>query len=206
MATHATKLSLKAGIEKCPTGIIWLDQITEGGLPRGRPTLLCGNAGCGKTVTAMEFLVRGAMEFNEAGVFVAFEETNKDLVENVASMGFDLKALIARKKIFLDHVRVEPSEIAETGEYDLEGLFIRLGNAIATVGAKRVVLDTIESLFSGFADTNILRAELRRLFQWLKEKGVTAVITAEAGENKLTRHGIEEYVADCVILLDHRVE
>jgi circadian clock protein KaiC len=206
MSTQQLKLAPKIGIAKCLTGITGLDQITEGGLPKGRPTLLCGPAGCGKTVLAMEFLVRGATEFNEPGVFMAFEETDKELGQNVASMGFDLPALCGKKKLFLDYVRVERSEIEEAGEYDLEGLFIRLGNAIEAVGAKRVVLDTIESLFSGFANTNILRAELRRLFRWLKTKGVSAVITAETGDGKLTRHGIEEYVADCVIMLDHRVE
>ena len=194
------------GIEKCPTGIFGLDQITQGGLPKGRPTLICGTAGCGKTILAMEFLVRGATQFDEPGVFMAFEETGGELSKNVASMGFDLPALVARKKLILDHVRVERSEIAETGEYDLEGLFIRLGSAIDAIGAKRVVLDTIESLFSGFSNTNILRAELRRLFGWLKQKGVSAVITAETGDGTITRNGIEEYVADCVILLDHRVE
>jgi circadian clock protein KaiC len=165
VSIHQPKLSPKNGIAKCPTGITGLDQITEGGLPKGRPTLLCGTAGCGKTVLAMEFLVRGATEFNEPGVFMAFEETDKELAENVASMGFDLPALCARKKLFLDYVRVERSEIEETGEYDLEGLFIRLENAINAVSAKRVVLDTIESLFGGFSNTNILRSELRRLFR-----------------------------------------
>jgi circadian clock protein KaiC len=206
VSTRRLKVVPKNGIPKCLTGITGLDQITEGGLPKGRPTLVCGAAGCGKTVLAMEFLVRGATQFNEPGVFMAFEETDKELTENVASMGFDLPALCARKRLFLDYVRVERSEIEETGEYDLGGLFIRLENAINAVGAKRVVLDTIESLFAGFANTNILRAELRRLFRWLKTKGVSAVITAETGDGKLTRHGIEEYVADCVILLDHRVE
>ena len=206
MSTRQPKAAAPHGIAKSLTGITGLDQITEGGLPTGRPTLLCGSAGCGKTVMAMEFLVRGATQFDEPGVFVAFEETDKELSQNVASMGFDIPALCARKKIFIDHVRVDRSEIEETGDYDLEGLFIRLGNAIDTVGAKRVVLDTIEALFSGFTNTNILRAELRRLFAWLKSRGVTAVITAETGEGKLTRQGIEEYVADCVIVLDHRVE
>ena len=206
MARHLGKVAEKPGIAKCPIGITGLDQITEGGLPKGRPTLLCGGAGCGKTILGMEFLVRGIIEFNEPGVFIAFEETDKELAANVSSMGFDLSALISRKKLFVDHVRVDRSEIEETGEYDLEGLFIRLEAAISQVGAKRVVLDTIESLFSGFSNTNILRAELRRLFQWLKSKGVTVIITAETGNGKLTRQGIEEYVADCVILLDHRVE
>lgn len=204
--TSQVKPAVRNGIAKCPTGIFGLDQITEGGLPKGRPTLICGTAGCGKTILAMEFLVRGATEFNEPGVFMAFEETSQELTENVASMGFDLPALVARKKLALDHVRIDRSEIEETGEYDLEGLFIRLESAIQAVGAKRVVLDTIESLFSGFSNTNILRAELRRLFGWLKAKGVSAVITAETGDGTITRNGIEEYVADCVILLDHRVE
>ena len=206
MSSHSPKPVPKNGIAKCQTGIAGLDQITDGGLPKGRPTLVCGTAGCGKTVLAMEFLVRGSTEFNEPGVFMAFEETDQELTENVASMGFDLHKLCAQKKLFLDSVRVERSEIEETGEYDLEGLFIRLESAIKAVGAKRVVLDTIESLFSGFSNTNIMRAELRRLFRWLKSKGVSAIITAETGDGQLTRHGIEEYVADCVILLDHRVE
>jgi len=200
------RLHTFSGIEKCPTGIAGLDQITDGGLPKGRPTLVCGTAGCGKTVLGMEFLVRGATLFNEPGVFVAFEESDKELCQNVASMGFDLAALQARKKLFLDYIRLERSEIQETGDYDLEGLFVRLENAISTVGAKRLVLDTIECLFGCFSDTNVLRAELRRLFRWLKARGVTAIITAESGDAKLTRHGIEEYVADCVILLDHRVQ
>ncbi|HET7133150.1 MAG TPA: circadian clock protein KaiC, partial [Gammaproteobacteria bacterium] len=191
---------------KAPTGIDGLDEITGGGLPRGRPTLICGSAGCGKTLLSMEFLVRGAVEYGEPGVFIAFEETPEELAQNVRSLGFDLDALTARKKIALDHVRVEPSEIHETGEFDLDGLFIRLGLAIDTVHAKRVVLDTIESLFGGFRNQALLRAELRRLFRWLKDKGVTAVITGERGEGTLTRQGLEEYVSDCVILLDHRVQ
>jgi circadian clock protein KaiC len=194
------------GIEKCPTGIAGLDRITEGGLPSGRPTLICGSAGCGKTVLAMEFLVRGAIEFGEPGVFMSFEETSQELAQNVASLGFNLPALCARKKLRMDYVRVERSEILESGAFDLEGLFIRLGTAIDEIGAKRVVLDSIETLFCGFANTQILRAELRRLFTWLKTKGVTAVITAESGDGRVTRDGIEEYVADCVIMLDHRVE
>jgi circadian clock protein KaiC len=196
----------KAGrqLPKAPTGIQGLDEITGGGLPKGRPTLVCGSAGCGKTLLAMEFLVRGATEFNEPGVFMAFEETAKDLTENVASLGFDLKNLIAHKKLVLDFVYIERSEIEETGEYDLEGLFIRLGHAIDSIGAKRVVLDTIESLFAGLPNPLILRAELRRLFRWLKTKGVTAIITGERGEGTLTRQGLEEYVSDCVIVLDHR--
>ncbi|WP_283743867.1 circadian clock protein KaiC [Sideroxydans sp. CL21] len=192
-------------LPKAPTGIQGLDEITGGGLPKSRPTLVCGGAGCGKTLLAMEFLVRGATEFNEPGVFMAFEETARDLTQNTVSLGFDLKDLVARKKIVLDYVYIERSEIEESGEYDLEGLFIRLGTAIDSIGAKRVVLDTIESLFSGLPNPAILRAELRRLFGWLKHKGVTAVITGERGDGMLTRQGLEEYVSDCVIVLDHRV-
>ncbi len=190
---------------KSPTGIQGFDEITDGGLPAGRPTLVCGGAGCGKTLFGMEFLVRGATEFNEPGVFMSFEETNDELTKNVASLGFDLDDLVKNKKIVLEHVHIERSEIEETGEYDLEGLFIRLGYAIDTIGAKRVVLDTIESLFAGLPNQLILRAELRRLFRWLKEKGVTAIITGERGDETLTRQGLEEYVSDCVIMLDHRV-
>src|SRR4249920_1960901 len=192
-------------LPKCPTGIQGLDEITGGGLPRGRPTLVCGGAGCGKTLLAAEFLVRGAAQFDEPGVLLAFEETEAELKANVASLGFDLAGLVRRKKIVIDYVYIERSEIEETGEYDLEGLFVRLASAIDSIGAKRVVLDTIEALFSGFSDQSILRAELRRLFRWLKDKGVTAIITAERGEGTLTRQGLEEYVSDCVILLDHRV-
>lgn len=192
-------------LPKSPTGIQGFDEITGGGLPTGRPTLVCGGAGCGKTLFGMEFLVRGATQFNEPGVFMSFEETNEELTKNVASLGFDLEDLVKHKKIALDHVHVERSEIEETGEYDLEGLFVRLGYAIDTIGAKRIVLDTIESLFAGLPNQLILRAELRRLFRWLKEKGVTAIITGERGEETLTRQGLEEYVSDCVIMLDHRV-
>jgi circadian clock protein KaiC len=192
-------------LPKSPTGIQGLDEVTEGGFPKGRPTLICGGPGCGKTLLSIEFLVRGATQFDEPGVFVTFEETPEDLAKNVKSLGFDLDTLVKQKKLYLSFVKVERSEIEETGEYDLEGLFIRLGHAIDSIGAKRVVLDTIESLFAGLDNTAILRAELRRLFLWLKEKGVTAVITGERGEGLLTRQGLEEYVSDCVILLDHRV-
>src|SRR6185295_11458932 len=194
-----------AHLPKCPTGIQGLDEITGGGLPRARPTLVCGGAGCGKTLFAAEFLVRGAVQFGEPGVFMAFEETEAELKANVASLGFDLTSLVRRKKVMLEHVHIERSEIQETGEYDLEGLFVRLNLAIDSIGAKRVVLDTLEALFAGLPNEAILRAELRRLFRWLKDKGVTAVITAERGREQLTRHGLEEYVSDCVILLDHRV-
>jgi circadian clock protein KaiC len=193
-----------SALPKAPSGILGLDDITGGGLPRGRPTLVCGSAGAGKTLFSVEFLVRG-IEMGEPGVFMAFEETAEELAQNVASLGFDLDRLIAQKKLLVDFVRVESAEIAETGEYDLEGLFVRLGHAIDTVGAKRVVLDTIESLFAGLSNANLLRAELRRLFRWLKARKVTAVITAERGTGALTRQGLEEYVSDCVILLDHRV-
>jgi circadian clock protein KaiC len=190
---------------KTPTGVEGLDEITEGGFPKGRPTLICGGAGCGKTLLSMQFLIKGITDFNEPGVFMSFEEPAKDLLLNVKSLGFDLEKLISDKKLMLDYVRVERAEIEEAGEYDLDGLFIRLGHAIDTIKAKRVVLDTIESLFSGLDNQGILRAELRRLFHWLKEKGVTAVITGEKGELTLTRQGLEEYVSDCVIMLDHRV-
>jgi circadian clock protein KaiC len=192
-------------LPKCPTGIQGLDEITGGGLPRGRPTLVCGGAGCGKTLLAAEFLVRGAVQFGEPGVFMAFEETEAELKANVASLGFDLGGLVRRKKIVVDYVHIERSEVQESGEYDLEGLFVRLNHAIDSVGAKRVVMDSLEALFASLPNEAILRAELRRLFRWLKDKGVTAVITAERGREQLTRHGLEEYVSDCVILLDHRV-
>jgi circadian clock protein KaiC len=199
-----TKLH-KARLAKCPTGIQGLDEITDGGLPQGRPTLICGRAGCGKTLMAMEFLVRGAVQYDEPGVFMSFEETAEELIQNVASLGWDLEALIADKKIAIDYVHVEPSQIQETGEYDLEALFIRLGYAIKSIAAKRVVLDTIEVLFGGLSDDAIVRSELRRLFVWLKDKGVSAIVTAESGNNTLTRHGLEEYVSDCVIRLDQRM-
>ncbi len=196
---------LNKNLPKSLTGIQGFDEITGGGLPTGRPSLICGSAGCGKTLFGMEFLVRGATQFNEPGVFMSFEETNEELIKNVASLGFDLEDLIKHKKIALDHVHIERSEIEETGEYDLEGLFIRLNYAIDSIGAKRVVLDTIESLFAGLPNQLILRAELRRLFRWLKGKGVTSIITGERGEETLSRQGLEEYVSDCVIMLDHRV-
>jgi circadian clock protein KaiC len=192
-------------LEKSPTGIAGFDEVTSGGVPKGRPTIVCGGPGCGKTMFAVEFLVRGATEFNEPGVLMTFEETSEEMSKNVASLGFDLKRLAAKKKMVLEYVRIEPAEIHETGEYDLEGLFIRLQHAVKSVGAKRVVLDTIEAIFSGFSNTGMLRAEIRRLFRWLKDRGLTTVVTAEKGEGSLTRYGLEEYVSDCVIFLDHRV-
>jgi len=199
------KASPSAGLLKCPTGIQGLDEITLGGLPHGRTTLVCGGAGCGKTLLGIEFLVRGALLHDEPGVFLAFEETAEELAENVRSLGFDLDDLIKKKKLTVDYIYIERSEIEETGEYDLEGLFIRLGYAIDSIGARRVVLDTLETLFSGLSNVAIVRSELRRLFRWLKEKGVTTIVTAERGDGTLTRHGLEEYVADCVLSLDHRV-
>ncbi len=191
-------------LPKAPTGINGLDEITGGGLPKGRPTLICGGAGCGKTLMSMEFLVRGATELNEPGVFVAFEETTAELTQNVASLGFDLDDLVGRGLLALDFVEVEPSELANTGDFDLTGLFVRLGYAIDSIGAKRVVIDTIETLFIPLSNPTVLRAELRRLFRWLKGKGVTAIITGERGDGQLTRQGLEEYVSDCVITLDHQ--
>ncbi len=194
-----------AGLAKCPTGIRGLDEITVGGLPRGRPTLVCGAAGCGKTLLGMEFLIRGALEFNEPGVCLSFEETADELANNVASLGFDVNALVARKKLAIDHIYIERNLIDETGEYDLEALFVRLGHAVDSIGATRVLLDSVEALFAGLQDESVLRSELRRLFRWLKERNLTAVITGERGQDTLTRHGLEEYISDCVILLDHRV-
>jgi circadian clock protein KaiC len=205
MKNHRPTTATDIRLPKCLTGIQGLDEITGGGFPRGRPTLVCGGAGCGKTLLAAEFLMRGAVQFNEPGVLMAFEETEAELKANVASLGFDLGGLIRHKKIVIDYVHIERSEVQESGEYDLEGLFVRLNHAIDSIGAKRVVLDTLEALFASLPNEAILRAELRRLFRWLKDKGVTAVITAERGREQLTRHGLEEYVSDCVILLDHRV-
>jgi len=192
-------------LEKARSGIVGFDEVTNGGVPKGRPTIVCGGPGCGKTMFAVEFLVRGAMQYGEPGVLMTFEETSEEMTKNVGSLGFDLKGLAARKKLVLEYVRIEPSEIEETGEYDLEGLFIRLQHAVDSIGAKRVVLDTVEAIFSGFSNTGMLRAEIRRLFRWLKDRGLTTVVTAEKGEGTLTRYGLEEYVSDCVIFLDHRV-
>jgi len=205
MKNIKTNTSLQSTLLKTPTGIKGLDELTWGGFPFGRPTLVCGDPGCGKTLLSTEFLVRGATEYNEPGVFVAFEEKSSELAMNVASLGFNLEKLQSENLLRIDHIHIERSEIEETGEYDLEGLFIRLDHAIKTINAKRVVLDTIENLFSGLSNQTILRSEIRRLFQWLKEKKVTAVITGERGNGMLTRQGLEEYVSDCVILLENRV-
>ena len=193
------------GVAKAPTGVRGLDEILGGGLPRGRPTLLCGGAGCGKTLLAMQFLCRGAMDAGEPGVFIAFEESQAELTANTASLGYDLDQLIADRMLAVDAIYIDPIEIVETGEYDLEALFIRIAGAVQSVGAKRIVIDTVEVLFGSLADPAIVRSELRRLFAWLKAQGLTAVITAERGKEGISRHGIEEYVSDCVILLDHRV-
>ncbi len=209
MRLHKVKSAKSAGglngIPKCPTGIHGLDEVTLGGLPRGRPTLVCGGAGCGKTLLGMEFLVRGATDFDEPGVCLSFEETAGELATNVASLGFDVNTLVARKKLAIDHVDIERKLIEETGEYDLEGLFVRLSQAVDSVGARRVLLDSVEALFAGLENQSILRSELRRLFRWLKDHNLTTIVTGERGEGTLTRQGLEEYISDCVILLDHRV-
>ncbi|MCX6692439.1 MAG: circadian clock protein KaiC [Methanoregula sp.] len=202
------KIAVIAGtaeFEKVPSGIKGFDDITGGGLPKGRPSLVSGGPGCGKTLFAMEFIARGITDYGEPGVFVAFEEKIDDLKKNFKSMGFDLDDLVRQKKLVLDHITIDRSEFEETGEYDLEGLFIRLGGMIDEIGAKRVAIDTLEALFSGFTNEAILRSELRRLFLWLKDRGVTAVITGERGDRTITKYGLEEYVADCVITLDHRL-
>jgi len=199
------KIRKKYTFPKTPTGISGLDEVLQGGFPKGRPILICGSAGCGKTLFGVQFLVNGITEMNEPGVFMTFEESSSDLAQNVSSLGFDLEKLKSENKLRVDHVRIERSEIEETGEYDLEGLFIRLNHAIDAIGAKRVVLDTVESLFAGMNNMTLLRSEIRRLFLWLKDKGVTAIITGERGDGSLTRQGLEEYVSDCVILLDFRV-
>jgi circadian clock protein KaiC len=205
VAPADTSTQRSTGLPKTPTGISGLDEVTGGGLPRGRPTLVCGPAGCGKTLLAVEFLVRGITQYNEPGVLVTFEESAADLIANVASLGFDLALFEAEGQLVIDHVNVVAGEMEETGDWDLDGLFLRLGAALDATGAKRVVIDTIETLFGAFSDTVNLRSELRRLFKWLKARGVTAIITAERGDGSLTRNGIEEYVSDCVIVLDHRV-
>lgn len=207
-ATHRPRNDpRRAGaLPKAPTGILGFDEVTEGGLPRGRSILVCGGPGSGKTLFAVEFVARGAAQMNEPGLFVSFEESPDDLAKNVASIGFDLRGLVAAGKLRIDHVKVERSEFEATGEFDLDGLFIRLGHAIDAIGAKRVALDTLESLFTGLPNPLIIRAELRRLFRWLNERGVTTIITAEKGEGTLTREGLEEYVSDCVIVLDQRID
>ncbi len=204
MSTHTQEKA--PGIDKAISGIRGLDEITRGGLPRGRTVLVSGGPGCGKTLLGMEFLYRGATELGEPGVFVSFEEKPEELISNVRSFGWNIQDLIESKQLFMEHIQVESEEILETGAYDLDGLFIRLLSAVQQVGARRIVLDTVESLFSSLPNESVLRSELRRLFHWLKDKGLTAVITGERGENTLTRYGLEEYVSDCVIELSHRTE
>jgi circadian clock protein KaiC len=202
---HVKPKAVRPLLAKTPTGIQGLDEVTGGGLPKGRVTLVCGRAGCGKSLLGMEFLVHGAVEYNEPGVCMNFEETEEKLTANVASLGFDLRDLVKRKKLLVDFISIERNQIAETGEYNLDGLFIRLAHAVKAIKAKRVVLDSVETLFSGMVDSATLRSELSRLFRWLEDQKLTAIVTGEAGNGTLTRHGLEEYVADCVISLDHRV-
>jgi len=202
MATSRTE---RSEIDKAPTGISGLDEITFGGLPAGRPTLVSGGPGSGKTLLGVSFLVNGAQTFGEPGVLLTFEENAEELAQDVRSLGYDLNKLVEQKKLLIDYVHVDRSEIEETGEYDLEGLFVRLDHAIKQIGAKRVMLDTIETLFGGLQDTGILRAELRRLFRWLRDRHITTIVTAERGEQMFTRQGLEEYITDAVIALDHRV-
>jgi len=201
----ATVAAPMTELEKCPTGIHGLDEVTGGGLPRGRPTLVCGDAGSGKTVLAIQFLVQGIRQFHEPGVFIAFEENPQDLATNMASMGVDLNQLCAENQLAIDWIHLDASEIEEAGEYDLEGLFIRIQCALQRVHARRIALDSIEALFSSLKDQGMLRSELRRLFAWMKDQQLTAIVTGERGEGRFTRHGLEEYVADCVISLDHRL-
>ncbi len=191
-------------LPKCPTGIKGFDQITEGGLPKHRTTLICGSAGSGKTLWGIDFVIKGAINYNEPGVFMSFEETEDELYNDVASLDLDLQGLVSQKKILLVHVVLQRRDIQESA-FDLEGLLIRLEHAIDSIGAKRVVLDSIESLFAGLTDLGILRLEIKRLFRWLKAKQVTAIVTGEPGQGLYTRHGLEEYISDCIIFLDNRV-
>ncbi len=201
----ARKTSSHRQVDKAPTGISGLDDITFGGLPAGRPTLISGGPGSGKTLLGVSFLVEGARRYNEPGVLLSFEENADELAQDVCSLGYDLHQLCKEKKILVDYIHVDRSEIEETGEYDLEGLFVRLEHAINQIGARRVMLDTIETLFGGLRDAGILRTELRRLFRWLRDRKMTTVVTAERGEQMFTRQGLEEYITDAVIALDHRV-
>ena len=191
-------------LDKCPTGIKGFDQITAGGLPKNRTTLVCGSAGSGKTLLGIDFLIKGAANYNEPGIFMSFEETEDELYKDVASLSLDLQGLVSQKKILLEHVLLERRDIQEL-DFNLEGMLIRLEHAIDAIGAKRVVIDSIESLFAGLADAGILRLEIKRLFRWLKNKRVTAIVTGEPGHDSYTRHGLEEYISDCIILLDNRV-
>jgi circadian clock protein KaiC len=193
-----------ASLAKAQTGIPGLDEITRGGLPAGRPTLIYGGPGCGKTILAMEFLVHGAQDLDEPGLFVSFEETEAQLLENFSSFGFGLEELIEKKKLKISYVELSRGEIVEAGAFSLDGLLIRLQHGIVEIGAKRVVLDSLETLFSSLSINERLRNEVARLFRWLRDAGVTAIITGERGQEQFTRHGFEDYVSDCVLLLDHR--
>ena len=191
-------------LQKCPTGIKGFDEITEGGLPKNRTTLISGGAGSGKTLLGLDFLINGAIKYKELGVFMSFEETKEELYTDVASLNLDLQGLVSQKKIVIEHVLLERKDIQET-DFNLEGIFVRLEHAIDSIGAKRVVLDSIESIFAGVSDVGILRLEIKRLFRWLKEKQVTAIVTGEPVQETYTRHGLEQYISDCIILLDNRV-
>ncbi|MFW6138014.1 MAG: ATPase domain-containing protein [Spirochaetota bacterium] len=201
MQTGAEKATEAGGVEKCKSGIFGFDEITEGGLPRGRSIIVAGGAGCGKTLFGMQFIVKGAVEYGEPGIFAAFEETAAGLAENVSSLGWNIYELINQNRVGIEEIRIDPSVMQEAGEYNLEGLFVRLGSLVDSVGTKRIVLDSIEALFGAYSKEHLLRAEFRRLLQWLKQKGLTAVVTAEKGKPSLTRYGLEEYVSDCVIEL-----
>jgi circadian clock protein KaiC len=203
-APKQTKALNHNQIHKCPTGIKGFDQITEGGLPKNRTTLISGSAGSGKTLLGIDFLINGATNYNEPGIFMSFEETEDELYKDVASLNLDLRGLVSQKKILLEHIILEHKDIQEI-DFNLEGLLIRLENAVDSIGAKRVVLDSIESLFAGVTNDGILRIEIKRLFRWLKEKQVTAIVTGEPAQSSYTRHGLEEYISDCIILLDNRV-
>src|ERR1039458_3203421 len=203
--TKKTKALNHNQMQKCPTGIKGLDEITKGGFPRNRTTLVCGGAGSGKTLLGIDFLIRGATDFNEPGVFMSFEETQDELYKDVASLNLDLKGMVSRKKILLEHVILARKDVQET-DFNLEGILVRLEQAVDSIGAKRVVLDSIESPFAGITDAGILRLEIKRLFRWLKGKHVTAIVTGEPGQGAFTRHGLEEYISDCIILLDNRVD
>ena len=192
-------------LHKCLTGIKGFDEVTEGGLPKNRITLISGGAGSGKTLFGIDFLINGALNYKEHGVFMSFEETPDELYKDVASLNLDLKVLVSQKKIALEHVVLERKDVQEK-DFNLEGLLIRLEHAIESVNAKRVVLDSIESLFAGITDNGILRLEIKRLFGWLKEKQVTAIVTGEPGQDSYTHHGMEQYISDCIILLDNRVD
>jgi circadian clock protein KaiC len=191
-------------LPKSPTGIDGFDEITGGGLPTGRPSLVCGPPGTGKSIFAMQFLVNGVTRYGEPGVFLTFEESREELVANVRSFGFGVDRLEREGRLLVDALPLEPQTV-ETGEFDLEALIVRLAWAVDQVGAKRVAVDNVEALFTAFSRPALVRAEVRRLFRWLKDHELTAVITGERGEDMVTRHGMQEYLSDCVVVLDHRI-